>query len=258
MKNNKANKSKLKSIATISIASLLILVGISLAIIPILGRILNQQSANTQIESYQQSVSDMTKDDIATAKEAADEYNSSGNTGNFYNAVVKDGIVGYINIPAIDVNLPIYDNTKDETLELGAGLLEKSSLPTGKNGTHSVITGHSGLTMSKMFSDLSELTTEDCFYIYFLDEKNKYQIYSIETVKPSEVTNHLSYNRSEGYCTLMTCTPIGVNTHRLLVHGKRVDVEESGDESLNVKSTSQNNSSTSTKTTSNIIKKKRL
>ena len=107
MKNNKANKSKLKSIATISIASLLILVGISLAIIPILGRILNQQSANTQIESYQQSVSDMTKDDIASAKETADEYNSSGNTGNFYNAVVKDGIVGYINIPEIDVNLPI-------------------------------------------------------------------------------------------------------------------------------------------------------
>lgn len=252
MKNNKANKSKLKSIATISIASLLILVGISLAIIPILGRILNQQSANTQIELYQQSVSDMTKDDIATAKEAADEYNSSGNTGNFYNAVVKDGIVGYINIPAIDVNLPIYDNTKDETLELGAGLLEKSSLPTGKNGTHSVITGHSGLTMSKMFSDLPELTTEDCFYIYFLDEKIKYQIYSIETVKPSEVTNHLSYNRSEGYCTLMTCTPIGVNTHRLLVHGKRV--EESENESVNAKSTSQSNSS-STKTTSNIIKK---
>ena len=177
------------------------------------------------------------------------------NTGNFYNAVVKDGIVGYINIPAIDVNLPIYDNTKDETLELGAGLLEKSSLPTGKNGTHSVITGHSGLTMSKMFSDLPELTTEDCFYIYFLDEKIKYQIYSIETVKPSEVTNHLSYNRSEGYCTLMTCTPIGVNTHRLLVHGKRV--EESENESVNAKSTSQSNSS-STKTTSNIIKKKRL
>ena len=99
-----------------------------------------------------------------------------------------------------------------------------SSLPTGKNGTHSVITGHSGLTMSKMFSDLPELTTEDCFYIYFLDEKIKYQIYSIETVKPSEVTNHLGYNRSEGYCTLMTCTPIGVNTHRLLVHGKRVEV----------------------------------
>ena len=257
MKNNKANKSKLKSIATISIASLLILVGISLAIIPILGRILNQQSANTQIELYQQSVSDMTKDDIATAKEAADEYNSSGNTGNFYNAVVKDGIVGYINIPVIDVNLPIYDNTKDETLELGAGLLEKSSLPTGKNGTHSVITGHSGLTMSKMFSDLPKLTTEDCFYIYFLDEKIKYQIYSIETVKPSEVTNHLGYNRSEGYCTLMTCTPIGVNTHRLLVHGKRVEVEESENESVNAKSTSQSNSS-STKTTSNIIKKKRL
>ena len=189
--------------------------------------------------------------------QAADEYNSSGNTGNFYNAVVKDGIVGYINIPAIDVNLPIYDNTKDETLELGAGLLEKSSLPTGKNGTHSVITGHSGLTMSKMFSDLPELTTEDCFYIYFLDEKIKYQIYSIETVKPSEVTNHLGYNRSEGYCTLMTCTPIGVNTHRLLVHGKRVEVEESENESVNAKSTSQSNSS-STKTTSNIIKKKRL
>lgn len=255
MKNNKANKSKLKSIATISIASLLILVGISLAIIPILGRILNQQSANTQIELYQQSVSDMTKDDIATAKEAADEYNSSGNTGNFYNAVVKDGIVGYIEIPAIDVNLPIYDNTKDDTLELGAGLLEKSSLPTGKNGTHSVITGHSGLTMSKMFSDLSELTTEDCFYIYFLDEKIKYQIYSIETVEPSEVTEHIRYDTSEGFCTLMTCTPIGVNTHRLLVHGKRVEVEDS---TVSVVTSKTQNSGNDKTSSSKIIKKKRL
>ena len=88
------------------------------------------------------------------------------------------------------------------------------------------------------FKELGDLQTKkDCFYIYFLDEKIKYQIYSIETVKPSEVTNHLGYNRSEGYCTLMTCTPIGVNKHRLLVHRKRIEVEESDKESVKAKNT---------------------
>ena len=139
--------------------------------------------------------------------------------------VAGDGIMGYVEIPRIGVNLPIYHGTGNDSLERGVGHLLGSSLPVGGESTHTILTGHSGMATQKMFTDLEQLEIGDVFYLHILDETLAYQVDSINTVLPYD-TSLLGITSGEDYCTLVTCTPYGVNTHRLLVRGTRIAYEK--------------------------------
>ena len=136
-----------------------------------------------------------------------------------------DGMMGGVEIPKIGVKLPIYHGTGDATLTHGAGHLLGSSLPVGGPGTHTILTAHSGMAGDRMFSDLPDLEEGDIFYLHVLGDKLAYQVDEI-TVSAPEDTSHLTIAEGEDRCTLVTCTPFGVNTHRLLVRGTRITEEE--------------------------------
>lgn len=132
-----------------------------------------------------------------------------------------DGMMGYIEIPRIDVRIPIYHGTDDEVLSRGVGHIEGTSLPIGGAFRHSVLCAHRGLPSAELFSRLDELRKGDLFYIHILEEVHAYQVDQIDTVLPEEIAPYLNAVEGEDWITLMTCTPYGVNTHRLLVRGAR-------------------------------------
>jgi sortase A len=151
-------------------------------------------------------------------KEASIEYESQLN-------IAGDGIMGYVHVPKIGVNLPIYHGTDSDSLERGIGHLLGSSLPIGGADTHSILTAHSGMASQKMFSDLPQVAIGDVFYLNVLGETLAYQVDQINTVLPYDTT-YLGIEQDMDICTLATCTPFGVNTHRLLVRGSRIPYEE--------------------------------
>ena len=162
---------------------------------------------STDLDSFQ-------KEAILAASEDYDtQLDPSGN-----------GIMGYVEIPKINVNLPIYHGTGTETLEKGTGHLIGSSLPIGGESTHTVITGHSGMASQRMFTDLEQLEVGDVFYLPVLKEVLAYQVYHTEPVLPHD-TDKLRITNGEDLCTLITCYPTGINSHRLLVQGKRIPYE---------------------------------
>ena len=132
--------------------------------------------------------------------------------------------MGQLEIPELDIRLPIYHGTDGSTLEKGVGHLLGSSFPVGGGGTHTVLTGHSGLSREKMLTDLEKMKVGDRFFLHVLDRTLAYEVRDIFTVLPDN-TSHLSIQQEEDMCTLITCTPYGVNTHRLLVQGYRVPYE---------------------------------
>lgn len=142
--------------------------------------------------------------------------------------LTNDGVMGTVEIPSINVSLPIYHGTSDAILKKGAGHLQGTSLPVGGASTHTVITGHTGLSNAKLFTDLTELDKGDIFFLEVMGEKLAYQVDQIKVVLPTEMDD-LKIVPGEDYCTLLTCTPYGVNTHRLLVRGKRTDYQEAVD-----------------------------
>ena len=135
------------------------------------------------------------------------------------------GIMGYIEVPKIDCTLPIYHGTDEAVLQIAVGHIEGSSLPTGGAGTHAVLSGHRGLPSAKLFTDLDKMEIGDLFVIRVLDEIMTYEIDQILIVLPEEM-DALAIDPERDYCTLVTCTPYGVNTHRLLVRGRRTENEE--------------------------------
>ena len=151
---------------------------------------------------------------MAASKDYENQLNIAGN-----------GMMGYVEIPKINVNLPIYHGTGSDSLDRGVGHLLGSSLPVGGESTHSILTGHSGMASQKMFTDLEQLTVGDVFYLRILNETLAYQVKEINTVLPHD-TSLLGISSGEDLCTLVTCTPYGVNTHRLLVCGSRIPYEE--------------------------------
>ena len=145
--------------------------------------------------------------------------------------IAGNGIMGYVVIPDIDVNLPIFHGTDDGILAKGVGHLLGSALPVGGKGTHTVLTGHSGMASQKMFSDLPEMKVGDIFYLDILGQRLAYEVQEINTVLPYD-TSFLEIEPEEDLCTLVTCTPYGVNTHRLLVRGVRISYEEPAEDEL--------------------------
>lgn len=141
-----------------------------------------------------------------------------------YNHVLnmeESGVMGALEIPKISVYLPIYHGTSQEVLERGVGHLEGTSMPVGGKDTHTVLTGHRGLPSAELFSNLDQLERNDEFYIHILGEILAYKVFNVETVRPEE-TGHLAIAKGQDRVTLVTCTPYGINTHRLLIHAKRI------------------------------------
>lgn len=141
--------------------------------------------------------------------------------------VTGTGIMGYVEIPRIKVSLPIYHGTSEAVLSDAIGHIEGSSLPVGGESTHSILSGHRGLPSAKLFSNLDQLAEGDKFFVHTLNETLAYEVDRIRTVEPHEL-NDIAIEEGKDYCTLVTCTPYGINTHRLLVRGHRIENAEAG------------------------------
>lgn len=218
---------------------LIFLVGLSLLLYPTISDYWNslhqsraiteyaEQVANLDDARYQQLWQDATAYN-QTLLTKADRYTLSDEERAEYESLLnvsENGIIGYIEIPKINCALPIYHGTNDAVLQVGVGHIEGSSLPVGGESTHCVISGHRGLPSAKLFTDLDQLTEGDTFVIRVLDETLTYEVDQIRIVLPNELQD-LDIVEGQDYCTLVTCTPYGVNTHRLLVRGHRVANEK--------------------------------
>ncbi len=225
-----------------TLETLLVLLILTVGFYPAVSDAWNQKAADRMIVQYRKSVWSDGSDGLArTELEKARAYNrnlaaagggmSAGGTGEEYEALLDpdgNGIMGYLEIPKISVCLPIGHGTDDEVLAGEVGHLPGSSLPVGGEGTHAVLTGHRGLPSARLFTDLDELEEKDRFRITVLGEVLDYEVKEIQTVLPEE-TQNLRIRAGEDLVTLVTCTPYGVNTHRLLVTGERVYGRTSGE-----------------------------
>lgn len=217
--------------------------GIAVFLYPTISNYLYEKNSSRAILSHAENMAKLDPEIIAAEKEAVIRYNKSL----FKNAVVLtdpfdpdaypitdgeydellalDDVMAYIEFPAIDVYLPIYHGTSEEVLLIGVGHLENTSLPAGGESTHAVLSAHCGLPSARLFTDLNLLKEGNIFRIHVLDETITYQVYGIEIVNPDD-SSSLFIKEGEDIVTLITCTPYGKNTHRLLVHGKRITEEE--------------------------------
>lgn len=219
---------------------LFLFLALGVTLYPLISNIVGEKYRSMVESRYDKAVEQLNTMELITEKERAVAYNKTlqGGTGNAFSRealaeaeesywhllnVRGDGIMGYIQIPKIGVELPIYHGTAEETLDKGVGHLLGTSLPVGGIGTHSVLTGHSGLAGTRMFSDLDQLKVGDVFYVRVLDETHAYMILDINTVLPED-TSKLEIDPQREGVTLVTCAPFGVNTHRLLVRGERIEV----------------------------------
>ncbi|QCT71371.1 class C sortase [Eubacterium maltosivorans] len=224
----------------------IICVGALLAFYPFLSNFLYENAQETVVMDYDDIVLRLENSAVAEEKCRAREYNDALKNGDViltdpfdpealrqkkndeYNNLLNfrhDGVMGYVHIPSINQRLSIYHGTADEVLEKGVGHLPETSLPIGGAGTHTVLSAHSGSPGKKLFSDLELLKLGDLFYIHTLDEILAYQVDQINVVEPED-TRNLMIVPGQDYATLVTCTPYGVNSHRLLVRGIRTDYKE--------------------------------
>lgn len=215
---------------------LVFLIGLSLLLYPSFSNYWNSFHQSRAIASYSDAVSDLDEASYEQYLTEARKYNEEllTKTNRFQPTeeeharyeklldVTGTGIMGYIEIPSIDVSLPIYHGVEDTVLQIAAGHIEGSSLPVGGESTHCVLSGHRGLPSAKLFTDLDELTEGDIFIVHVLDEVLTYEVDQIHIVEPEDL-DLLQIEEGQDLCTLVTCTPYGINTHRLLVRGHRIE-----------------------------------
>ena len=230
-----------KKVITIC-AAVLFLTALGLTLYPLVSNYVNQKYASEIQTAYQELIQQTDDSVLQEARQRAIGYNRAiiPGTANAYSEeallsaaenyndqlnIAGNGIMGYVVIPKIHVNLPIYHGTDAEVLDRGVGHLLGSSLPVGGENAHTILSGHSGMASQKMFTDLEQLVSGDVFYLNVLNEILAYQVTEINTVLPYE-TDLLGIVPGEDLCTLVTCTPYGINTHRLLVRGSRIPYEE--------------------------------
>ncbi|WP_088292875.1 class C sortase [Bacillus mycoides] len=214
------------------------LLGLSIFLYPTVSNWFATRTHYSEVSTYDEAVKKLEKEEIDRKEEEAQEYNKkvqnttqtfsdpfrekdSEHKGSTVDMLNIGDVMGYVEIPKIDVNLPIYQGTTEEVLSRGIGQLSESSLPIGGENTHTVLTGHRGLPSALMFTHLDKVEKNDIFYIHSLDKVLAYKVDQIKTVLPNE-TEDLLVVQGQDYATLITCTPYGVNTHRLLVRGHRV------------------------------------
>ena len=216
-------------------AILMIVTGALIFAYPFISNALETRHATVAVQAYQQSVQTLQKEDIDALKEAAKSYNDQlesvidrnaqgqGEIADSYIDLIQLGdALGYITIPKIDLNLPIYEGTGADVLTHGVGHLPQTSYPLGGESTHSALSGHRGMAEAELFTNLDKLELGDRFYLHILDEVLAYQVDQVLVVEPEKV-EALEIVEGEDLCTLITCTPIGINSHRLLVRGIRTD-----------------------------------
>lgn len=236
-------ESCMKSKKITALLVLVFLTGLSLLLYPTISDYWNSLHQSQAIATYAEAVAEL--DDVSYDQLLADAraYNEGlvGN-GNRYRPseeetalyesllnISGNGVMGYVEIPSIEVSLPVYHGTGDAVLQIAIGHIEGTSLPVGGKGTHCVISGHRGLPSARLFTDLDQLAEGDIFMMKVLDEVLTYEIDQIRIIEPYEV-EFLEIEEGEDLCTLMTCTPYGVNSHRLLVRGHRIEnLEESAE-----------------------------
>lgn len=229
-----------------SIAPLvMVMVGLAILLYPTISNFLIEQNASRMIESYDDAVDALSEEERLAILDEAHAYNAAlaaragaGSAGEAdsassaesaallerYNEVLDlngNGMMGYISIPSIEVTLPIYHGVEEQVLQEAVGHIEGTSLPVGGMATHAVLSGHRGLPSAKLFTDLDQMQEGELFFIRVLDETFAYQVDGIETVLPDE-TSSLAIRAGEDRVTLVTCTPYGINSHRLLVHAHAV------------------------------------
>lgn len=228
-----------KHLSTILLV-LIFLVGVAILLYPTLSDYVNSLHQSRAISTYTEKVEKMDTEQYNAILTAAREYNTVlAQSPQSYKLteekkeqytqllnVDENGIMGYIEIPSINVSLPIYHGTNDVILQTAIGHLEWTSLPVGGEGSHCVLSGHRGLPSAKLFTNLDKLVIGDTFLLRTLNEVLTYEVDQILIVEPDD-TEALQIVPGEDYCTLVTCTPYGINTHRLLVRGHRIaNVEE--------------------------------
>ena len=232
--------SKRKNTIIIICFVLVILLGAGAAAYPLIASINNEHAQSLVQVEYEEKLEQLDTSEIDAALAAAREYNKTISTVQIEDVdkikadlppyedllnLANNGIMGYIEIPAINIDLPIYHGTTGAAMEKGAGHMEGTSLPVGGIGTHAVISAHSGMASAKLFTDLDKLKLGDMFFITVCNQKLAYEVDNIAVVEPTDI-DLIRIDTQQDYVTLLTCTPYGVNTHRLLVRGHRVDMAE--------------------------------
>lgn len=218
-------------IAILTLAIVLLIVSLLAIAYPVVSSWFTARHHSQIRTEYQKQIADTDEAELAAAWTAAQEYNEKlyrGESPTGYDTLLDPtgtGIMGYVEIPKIKVNLPIYHSVSDSVLAKGAGHMPQTSLPVGGANTHAAISAHTGLASAPMFTELERLEVGDVFYITVLDTKMAYEVDQILVVKPADITP-LQIQPGEDLVTLITCTPYGVNSHRLLVRGKRVPLTE--------------------------------
>ena len=236
-KEKRTPKGKKKRIShSTIILTVIFLVGLGVMLYPTVSDYWNSFHQTRAIANYDAVVAELDETDYEALFQAAEEYNEKlrglgapfsehEELSELYYSVLDvagNGIIGYINIPKINVNLPIYHGTSDSVLNVAAGHLEGSSLPIGGEARHSVLSAHRGLPSAKLFTDLDELEVADIFTITVLNQVLTYEVDQILIVEPTQM-EALNVTAGQDYCTLLTCTPYGINSHRMLVRGHRVE-----------------------------------
>ena len=221
---------------------LIILVGVGILVYPSVSEYLFEKNSSVAVSTYDDSIRRMEQahmDELRSqaqaynqrlaenngySKPALDEYNNPITPEDYWDILNVDGngMMGYITIPRIHVTIPMYHGTEEEVLQVAIGHLQNTSLPVGGESTHAVLSGHRGLPSKALFTDLDQVQIGDVFYLTVLNETLYYQVDQILTVLPNE-TDALAITKGEDHVTLVTCTPYGVNSHRLLVRGTRMD-----------------------------------
>ena len=211
------------------------LVGICVLLYPAFSDFWNSKTQSRAITDYESVLDNLDENDYNAIFERAHAYNKAlyetnyplmdyKNVPGYYDTlrITDNDMIGYLKIDRIGVELPIYHGTSDDVLNRGVGHLEGSSLPIGGENTHSIMSAHRGLPSSKLFTDLDRMEIGDTFQIIVLDQVLTYQVDFIKTIEPNDVSD-LQIIEGGDYCTLFTCTPYGINTHRLLVRGVRIE-----------------------------------
>ena len=230
---------KKKKKGTSVLLALIFLAGLSLLLYPSISNYWNAKHQTQAITSYVESVSSFVEEKYDRFYQKAVDYNAGmQNRSNAYLLpeeekkqyqelldITGTGIMGYIDIPSIKVSLPIYHGTSDAVLQIGVGHLDWTSLPVGGDSSHCVLSGHRGLPSSRLFTDLDRVVEGDIFMIQVLHEVLTYEVDQILIVDPED-TDALKIEHGKDFCTLVTCTPYGINTHRLLVRGHRIETVE--------------------------------
>ena len=235
------NKASKKNRVTVILLVAVLLAGLSLLLYPFVSNYWNSLHQSQAIAAYMDDVRKLDDSTYEAMWEEAQRYNASlledenrffpnDEEKQYYEQLLNvsgNGIMGYIEIPSIDVMLPIYHGTSEEVLQVAIGHIEGSSLPIGGESTHSVISGHRGLPSSRLFTDIDQLSEGDTFTLMVLDEVLTYEVDQIRIVEPDDISL-LAIEEGQDLCTLVTCTPYGVNSHRLLVRGHRVENQGTG------------------------------